>query len=81
MIAICSRVFGIPPERVRCNSTNTTRIANISPSAASATSDLNGNATILACEEILEGMDAIAAKELDCAPDDLDPRFAGALQG
>ena len=71
MIAICSRVFGIPPERVKSNSTNTTRIANISPSAASATTDLNGNATILACEEILEGMKAVAAKELECGPDDI----------
>lgn len=66
MIAICARMFGIPPERVRSNSTNTTRIANISPSAASATTDLNGNATILACEEILEGMKRIASEALNC---------------
>lgn len=72
MIAICSRVFGIPPERIKSNSTNTTRIANISPSAASATTDLNGNATILACEEILEGMKGVAAKELACSPDDIE---------
>ncbi|MDQ8205461.1 molybdopterin cofactor-binding domain-containing protein [Pelagicoccus sp. SDUM812003] len=66
MIAICSRVFGVNHKRIRCNSTNTSRIANISPSAASATSDLNGNATIMACEEILTGMKAVAAKELSC---------------
>ncbi|MGF1531917.1 MAG: molybdopterin cofactor-binding domain-containing protein [Puniceicoccaceae bacterium] len=66
MIAICSRILGISPGRVRCNSTNTSRIANISPSAASATSDLNGNATIVACSEILEGMLGVAAKELGC---------------
>jgi len=69
MIAICSRVFGISPERVRSNSTNTTRIANISPSAASATTDLNGNATIIACREILEGMKKIAGVELSCDPE------------
>jgi len=69
MIAICSRVFGISPDRVRSNSTNTTRIANISPSAASATTDLNGNATIIACREILEGMKQVAAKELSCEAD------------
>lgn len=67
MIAICSRVFGISSDRVRCNSTNTTRIANISPSAASATTDLNGNATIIACREILEGMKLVASEELSCA--------------
>lgn len=71
MIAIVSRTFGISHTKVKSNSTNTTRIANISPSAASATSDLNGNATIVACQEILEGMLKVAAKELDCEPDAL----------
>ncbi|MDA0345766.1 MAG: molybdopterin-dependent oxidoreductase [Verrucomicrobia bacterium] len=71
MIAIVSRLFGISHKRVRCNSTNTSRIANISPSAASATSDLNGNATILACEEILVGLKDVAAKELGGEPDDI----------
>jgi xanthine dehydrogenase large subunit len=56
MIAIAARTFGIPPSKVKSNSTNTSRIANISPSAASATTDLNGNATILACREILPGL-------------------------
>jgi len=74
MIAICSRVFGIPAERVRCNSTNTSRIANISPSAASATTDLNGNATIVACREILAGMKAVAAKEFGCGVEDISIR-------
>lgn len=71
MIAIVSRVFGISHKRVRCNSTNTSRIANISPSAASATSDLNGNATILACEEILLGLKDIASQELGGEPIDI----------
>jgi xanthine dehydrogenase large subunit len=66
MIAICSRVFGIPASRIKSNSTNTSRIANISPSAASATTDLNGNATILACREILSGLVTVAARELEC---------------
>lgn len=69
MIAICSRVFGLSHRRIRCNSTNTSRIANISPSAASATSDLNGNATIAACREILTGMKKVAATELECTAD------------
>jgi xanthine dehydrogenase large subunit len=69
MVAICAKVFGISSDRVRWTSTNTTRIANISPSAASATSDLNGNATIIACREIFSGMQGAAAKELGCAPE------------
>lgn len=71
MIAICSSVFGISPERIKSNSTNTTRIANISPSAASATTDLNGNATIIACREIMSGMKTVAAKELSCEAEEI----------
>lgn len=67
MVAIVSRTFGVSTERVRCNSTNTARIANITPSAASATTDLNGNATLLACREIRRGLLEVAAKELGCA--------------
>jgi xanthine dehydrogenase large subunit len=71
MIAIVAHSFGIGHERVRCNSTNTSRIANISPSAASATSDLNGNATINACDEILSGMKEVAARKLGGGADDI----------
>lgn len=71
MIAIVARTFGISHDLVRCNSTNTSRIANISPSAASATSDLNGNATINACNEILSGMKEVAAQELSANPNDI----------
>ena len=51
-------------QRVRVESTKTTRVANMSPSAASATTDLNGNAAIIAIETILEGMREVAAGEL-----------------
>jgi xanthine dehydrogenase large subunit len=71
MIAIVSRTFGISSDRVRCNSTNTSRIANISPSAASATSDLNGNATLNACHEILSGMKEVGAKQLRTESEDI----------
>jgi len=81
MIAICSRIFGISPTRIKSNSTNTTRIANISPSAASATSDLNGNATIIACREILDGMLGVAAKEFDCDSSELSIREGIVYQG
>ncbi len=64
MASIAARTFGISEERVKVESTNTTRIANMSPSAASATTDLNGNATILAVEQILDGLKEIAAVDL-----------------
>lgn len=64
LVAIAARTFGISPERIKVESTNTTRVANMSASAASATTDLNGNATILAVNQILEGLHAVAAREL-----------------
>ena len=65
--AVVARTFGIEAWRVRVESTNTTRIANMSPSAASATTDLNGNAAAIAVETILAGMRAVAATELGAA--------------
>ena len=62
--AVVARSFGIAQRRVRVESTNTTRIANMSPSAASATTDLNGNAALAAVATILKGMHAVAATEL-----------------
>lgn len=61
---IAAKSFGIREERVKVESTNTTRIANMSPSAASATTDLNGNATLIATGEILERLKSFAVKEL-----------------
>lgn len=68
MIEICSRSFGIPASLIKSNSTNTSRIANISPSAASATTDLNGNATLIACNKIIDGMRKVAAESFGCDP-------------
>ncbi|HRZ98890.1 MAG TPA: molybdopterin-dependent oxidoreductase, partial [Paludibacter sp.] len=48
-----AHIFSICEDRIRIETTNTTRIANISPTAASTGADLNGNATRIACEEIL----------------------------
>lgn len=52
MIQVAASAFGVNTSRVKIETTNTTRVANTSPSAASATSDLNGKALLLACEEI-----------------------------
>jgi len=50
---VASRVFGIDPDRVRVETTNTTRNANTSPTAASSGADMNGNAVRIACCDIL----------------------------
>lgn len=72
MIDIAAKEFGISTSRVRLESTNTTRIANMSPSAASATADLNGNATILATQAILKRLKRLVAQELSVSDEELE---------
>lgn len=72
LVNIVAATLGISDERVRCESTNTRRIANAAPSAASATTDLNGHASILACEKILRGLRVFAAEQLGAErPEDI----------
>lgn len=67
MLQVAAQVFSIPTSLVKLNSTNTFRIANTSPSAASATADLNGKATQIACTAILNRLIDVAALELNVA--------------
>ncbi|GAB4018029.1 xanthine dehydrogenase molybdopterin binding subunit [Spirosoma migulaei] len=64
MLQVAAHVFSIDPKRVKIQSTSTYRIANTSPSAASATADLNGKAVEIACLAIMERLKAVAADEL-----------------
>ncbi len=64
ILQVAATVFSINPKNIRINTTNTFRIANTSPSAASATADLNGKATLMACNAILARLKSIAAEEL-----------------
>jgi xanthine dehydrogenase large subunit len=57
---VASTVFSMPITRVRVHTTNTLRIANTSPTAASAAADLNGKATQIACETILKRLKDVA---------------------
>ena len=61
---VASRAFGIRPARIKVESTNTTRVANMSPSAASSTTLLNGNATLAAVGQILTRLKRFLAGEL-----------------
>jgi xanthine dehydrogenase large subunit len=54
MLQVAANSFGISPGKIKIETTNTTRVANTSPSAASSTSDLNGKALQIACNQILE---------------------------
>jgi xanthine dehydrogenase large subunit len=61
---IAGLTLGIPGDRIRIESTNTSRVANTSPTAASSGADMNGRATQLACQAIVERLTAVAADEL-----------------
>lgn len=63
MLQIVVETFGISANKVRIESTNTLRVANTSPTAASAGADLNGKALLMACNALLERLKAVAQKE------------------
>ncbi|HHT9108618.1 MAG TPA: xanthine dehydrogenase molybdopterin binding subunit [Candidatus Wunengus sp. YC64] len=62
--SIAAKGFGIRDIRIKIESTNTTRVANMSPSAASATTVLNGNATLMAIGQVMDRLKSMVAKEL-----------------
>ncbi len=71
MLQVAAHTFSINPSKIKVNSTNTYRIANTSPTAASATADLNGKATLIACAAILSRLKEVAAAELKVAEGDI----------
>jgi len=60
---VAARTLGIGLDRIRMESTNTSRVANTSPTAASSSADLNGHATRLACLQIVERLEQAIAAE------------------
>jgi xanthine dehydrogenase large subunit len=67
MAQVASKMFGLSIEQVRVHTTNTLRIANTSPTAASAAADLNGKATQLACETIRNRLFDVAKDLVEAA--------------
>lgn len=67
MLQIAAQVFSIDKSKVKIETTNTTRVANTSPSAASSTADLNGKATLKACEILLDRLKEVASEDLNVA--------------
>ncbi len=64
MVQVAAGIFRIGASRIKIESTNTTRVANTSPSAASATADLNGKALEIACNNLKDRLLDNAAKDL-----------------
>ncbi|QHV94210.1 xanthine dehydrogenase molybdopterin binding subunit [Spirosoma endbachense] len=71
MVQVAAHVLSIQSERIKLHSTSTYRIANTSPSAASATADLNGKAVEMACTSIIQRLKAVAAEELQVRVDEI----------
>ncbi|MBC7826997.1 MAG: molybdopterin-dependent oxidoreductase [Chitinophagaceae bacterium] len=65
ILQVAAQVFSLDPEKVKLQTTSTHKIANTSPSAASATADLNGKATLMACNAIKQRMLAVASEALN----------------
>jgi len=68
---IVIQTFGLDIAKVSIETTNTTRVANTSPSAASSTTDLNGKALLKACQALKKRLLNIASQNLNIADKEL----------
>ena len=64
MLQVVQSIFSISASKIKLETTNTTRVANTSPSAASSTADLNGKAVEMACNALVDRLTTLAAKVL-----------------
>ncbi len=67
MLQVASKTLGIHPSKVKLETTNTTRVANTSASAASSTADLNGKAVLKACTSLIKRLSKVASSNLSVA--------------
>ncbi|XP_068446454.1 xanthine dehydrogenase/oxidase [Clinocottus analis] len=62
MVQVASRVLGIPCCKIHISETSTNTVPNTSPTAASASSDLNGAAVQNACEVLVKRLEPFKTK-------------------
>ncbi len=65
---VAAGLFSVDQTRVKIETTNTTRVANTSPTAASTGADLNGNALLIACNKLKSSLREVAGEMLGCSP-------------
>lgn len=65
ILLIASNVLSINKDRIKIETTNTSRIPNASPTSASTGADINGMAAKMACETLLKRLQAFAAKKFN----------------
>lgn len=68
ILQVTARTLNIRPERIKIESTNTTRVSNTSPTAASSGADLNGKATEIACIQLRKRLIKTAGTILNVHP-------------
>ena len=78
---IVAEEFGVPLHFVRITATNTAKVPNASPTAASSGTDLNGMAAKIAAGAIKERMTAFAAQQWGVAPEAVEFRDARVFAG
>ena len=71
MLQIAAMEFGLDAEKIKIETTNTTRVANTSPTAASSTADLNGKALLKACGNLKERLISVVVQKLQLKKEDL----------
>jgi xanthine dehydrogenase large subunit len=65
LMQIAAKAFSIDIKHIKIEPTNTSRVANTSPTAASTGTDLNGKAVLIACSKIRQRLEEVAAAVLD----------------
>ncbi|MRR19131.1 xanthine dehydrogenase [bacterium] len=68
---VAAGLFSVDPGRVKIETTNTSRVANTSPTAASSGADLNGNALLIAGNRLIERLKGVAGQMLGCSPGEI----------
>jgi xanthine dehydrogenase large subunit len=66
MIQVAAKIFSVNIKRIKIESTNTSRVANTSPTAASSGADLNGKAVEIACKTLYARLLERASQMLKC---------------
>ena len=68
---VVAEEFGVPIDFVRITATNTAKVPNASPTAASSGSDINGMAAQIGARQIKQRMVDFAAAQWGVAPDEI----------
>ncbi len=71
MMQVAAGIFSVDILKIKVESTNTTRVANTSPTAASSGADLNGKALQIACNEISVRLKKKASEILSTNPNEI----------